>query len=86
MFYKIKNVKPEDDYIISVLFTDGMKKEYDLKPLFDKWPEFNDLKNISGLYDLVKVDPGGYGISWNDEIDLSADELYKNGNENAKNA
>lgn len=54
--------------------------------MFDKWAKFNDLKNISGLYNLVKVDPGGYGISWNEEIDLSADELYKNGTQNAKNA
>ena len=25
-----------------------------------------------------KVDVGGYGISWNDEIDLSCDELWDN--------
>ena len=86
MLYKIKNVELEAEYILLILFADGTQKKYDIKPLFDKWPKFNDLKNISGLYDLVKVDPGGYGISSNDEIDLSADELYKNGNENAKNA
>ena len=86
MLHKIKNVEPEAEYILLILFADGTQKKYDIKPLFDKWPKFNDLKNISGLYDLVKVDLGGYGISWNDEIDLSADELYKNGNENAKNA
>ena len=33
----------------------------------------------SGLFEQVKVDAGGYGISWNDEIDLSCDELYHNG-------
>jgi hypothetical protein len=27
----------------------------------------------------VRVDTGGFGISWNDEIDLSCDELYDNG-------
>jgi Protein of unknown function (DUF2442) len=28
-----------------------------------------------------KVDDGGYGIVWNDEIDLSEYELWKNGAE-----
>lgn len=28
---------------------------------------------------LVKADKGGYGISWNDEIDLSCDELWEIG-------
>ena len=32
-----------------------------------------------GLFDRVRVDTGGYGISWNDDIDLSCDELYWNG-------
>jgi len=27
----------------------------------------------------VRVDPGGYGISWNDNIDLSEYELWTNG-------
>ena len=29
----------------------------------------------------VKVDAGGYGISWNDNIDLSSNELWENGKE-----
>lgn len=27
----------------------------------------------------VEVDAGGYGIIWNDDIDLSCDELFENG-------
>lgn len=27
----------------------------------------------------VKVDAGGYGVSWNDDIDLSCNELWENG-------
>jgi hypothetical protein len=29
--------------------------------------------------EAVRVDPGGYGISWNDHIDLSEYELWTNG-------
>ncbi len=55
------------------------KKKYDIKPLFDKWESFKSLENIKGLFEEIKVDEGGYGISWNDEIDLSCNELYCNG-------
>ena len=27
----------------------------------------------------MEVDVGGYGIIWNDELDLSCDELFENG-------
>ncbi len=79
MFYKVKNVIPKNNYILSVLFTDGIEMEYDIKPLFDKWIAFKSLKDIPGLYNQVKVDIGGYGISWNDELDLEGNELRENG-------
>jgi hypothetical protein len=33
------------------------------------------------IFKSVRVDEGGYGISWDDEIDLSEYELWKNGTE-----
>ena len=79
MFYRVQSVEPKDNFILSVLFTDGVKTEYDIKPLFTKWGVFNNLKTIEGLVRQVKVDAGGYGISWNDEIDLASEELRING-------
>ena len=79
MFFKILKVKPEDDFVLSVIFTDGVKRKYDVKPLFEKWPVFKMLKEVPGLYNQVRVDPGGYGISWNDEIDLESNEIRENG-------
>ena len=79
MFYRVQSVEPKDDFILSVLFTDGVKTEYDIKPLFAKWDVFNNLKTIKGLFQQVKVDAGGYGISWNDEIDLPSDTILEYG-------
>ena len=31
------------------------------------------------LFNSVSVDSGGYGISWNDDVDISCDELWENG-------
>lgn len=79
MFHKVKSVTPLPDYVLLVSFTEGIQKTYDLKPLFDRLPVFQDLKNINGLYEQVQVDAGGYGISWNDDLDLACDELWENG-------
>ena len=79
MFYKIQDVKPLEKYKLLVTFTNGEIKNYDVKPLFEKWEVFKDLIYINGLFQQVKVDAGGYGISWNDDIDLSCNELYYNG-------
>ena len=78
MFHKIKNVSPLPEYKLSVQFAEGVTKIYDVKPLFLKIPAFKLLEsnsNFGGVY----VDVGGYGIIWNDELDLSCDELWDNG-------
>ncbi|HAR91810.1 MAG TPA: DUF2442 domain-containing protein [Eubacterium sp.] len=79
MFHKVNNVETLPNYELSVQFAEGITKKYDLKPLFKKWKQFAALKNNEELYESVKVDQGGFGISWNDELDLSCNELFDNG-------
>ena len=50
-----------------------------MNPLFDKYPMFLPLKDHPGLFTSVEVDVGGYGVIWNDEIDIACDELFYNG-------
>ena len=76
MFHKVKTVNVIPDYRLSIQFAEGVTKIYDLKPLFEKWPIFRNLKNDDTLLYSVEVDAGGYGIIWNDDIDLSCDELF----------
>lgn len=79
MFHKVKNVFPLSDYRLSVQFCEGVTKLYDLKPLFDKLPVFQALKENPEEFGCVSVDVGGYGIIWGDELDLSCDELWEHG-------
>lgn len=79
MFYKVKEVQPLTPYSLLVSFDTGVKKRYNVAPLFDKWDIFKTLADVKGLFEQVKVDAGGYGISWNDDIDLSCNELWDNG-------
>lgn len=78
MFHKIKNVSPLPEYKLSVQFAEGVTKIYDVKPLFQKIPAFKSLESGND-FGVVYVDVGGYGIIWNDELDLSCDELWENG-------
>ena len=79
MFHKIKSVRSLDNYIIEIVFENNIIKYYDVSILFEKWTVFKKLKTTKGLFEQVKVDAGGYGISWNEEIDLSCNELWENG-------
>lgn len=72
MFYKIKRIKPLENYKIKITFENEEKKIYDAKYLALK---FSDLKN-EVFFKNAKVDKGGYGISWSDDIDISSESLY----------
>lgn len=67
------------DYILQITFQDVNEKYYYVSKLFLKWDIFFYLKTVKGLFNQAKIDKGVYGISWNDEIDLSCDELLENG-------
>ena len=64
--------------MLLVEFECGQKMTYDVKPLTTKWQAFQALIDNS-LFRSVIVDPGGYGISWNNHIDLACEELWENG-------
>lgn len=79
MFRKIKSVTALQNYQLSVQFSEGITKRYDIKPLFSKWPVFRQLEKQPEKFFNVAVDAGGYGIVWNDDIDLSCEELWEHG-------
>jgi hypothetical protein len=73
----MKNIEVLQDYRLRVLFVTGDIKIYDCKPLLCK-EAFIPLVN-ENFFKKVKVDTGGYGIVWSDEIDLAETELWING-------
>ena len=79
MFHKITAAAPLPELRLLVHFSDGQARKYDVSPLLDRFPAFRALNEVPGLFQQVRVDAGGYGVSWNDDIDLSADELFEHG-------
>lgn len=80
MFHKVKDVAALPNLKLSVQFANGTTKIYDMKQLIAAIPVFGALED-EALFSDAKVDVGGYGIVWSDELDLSCDELWEHGEE-----
>jgi len=74
---KIYSVEPKAEKKLLVKFNNGVEKVYDCEQIL-QIEAFQLLQN-EAFFKAVKVDAGGYGISWNDDIDLSEYELWTNG-------
>jgi len=69
-----EEVKAKEKYIIWIKFSDGAEGNIDLshlagKGVFKYWDKANNFKK-------VKISRKFRTIVWNDEIDISADNLY----------
>ncbi|MBD2066457.1 DUF2442 domain-containing protein [Leptolyngbya sp. FACHB-671] len=74
---RIKKARAIDDVTLVVEFTNQEIKKYDIRPLL-KVLMFVPLQQPA-FFKNFKVEPGGYGIAWNEDIDISEYELWKNG-------
>jgi len=74
---KITAAKIIDDQTLLVEFSNREKKKYTITKLLDK-PMFLPLKNPA-FFKNFTVDSSGCAIIWNEDIDLSEYEIWKNG-------
>ncbi len=74
---RINYIEILENYKIFVIFNNGQIKIYSVSNLLNEKPftAFRD-KN---LFLNAKKEQNGYGIIWNDEIDISEYEIWKNG-------
>lgn len=74
---KIKAVQPLADKRLRVTFVNDQVRVYDCIPLLDI-AAFQLLRD-DAFFRSVSVDPHGYGIMWNHEVDLAESELWLHG-------
>ena len=79
MTHRIVSVKPMENFILLVNFQNGIEKTYNVRNLYPIFPQFKIFESDTTLFKQVQVDTGGYGISWNDELDLDAEDIWENG-------
>ena len=78
MFVKIKSIEILPNFKIKALFDCNVVKTYDFNALIKNHKAFKDLQQES-LFKQAKVDCGGYGICWTDDIDIDSGEIWYNG-------
>ena len=71
---KVIDVKPLKNYMLEIIFDNGEKKFFDLKPYF-KFKQFKELENEK---EFRKVKVAGLSIEWENGADICPDELYYN--------
>lgn len=64
-------------HVLRVGFEGGHWRTYDMSRWLTR-PPF-DLLESPALFKAVNVDPGGWGVSWNDDLDVAAYELWTHG-------
>jgi len=79
MTHRIQCVIPRENFMIEATFFNGDVKCYDVTQLFSIFPQFRILQTVNKLFENVVVDAGGYGITWNDELDLDAETIWEDG-------
>lgn len=71
---KAVDVKPLENYMLELIFDNGEKKIFDVKPYLNYKP-FEKLKDIN-KFKNVKI--AGLSIEWENGEDICPDELYNN--------
>jgi Protein of unknown function (DUF2442) len=74
---RIVSAKAIDDRTLMVKFTNLEIKKYDISKLLEN-PMFATLRN-PGFFRNFRIEPGGYALVWNEDIDLIEYELFQNG-------
>lgn len=74
---KVKSVEPIQNKRLRVTFTNGVTRQYDCTPLLASaaFRFFAD----EAFFRNVHADKHGYGVTWNDKVDLAESELWING-------
>ena len=79
VFHLIRSLSTTSSLELIAQFDDGTVKKYDVSQLFGKHAVFKTFETNPGLFSKAKIDAGGFGVVWNEDIDLSANEIWANG-------
>lgn len=75
MYLAVKEVIPKEDYQLLLIFENGEKRQFDMKPYLNIGA-FRELKNID-LFNTVKKSFDT--IRWDNDADFDPEVLYNEG-------
>lgn len=74
----IADVEAQPNKRLLVRFRNGVKKLYGCKRIL-ALPAFESLRSDEALFRCAHADKHGYGVIWNDELDLAESEVWIGG-------
>jgi hypothetical protein len=74
MYWKVKSVNPQDNYMLLLTFEDGERRRFDMKPYLD-CGVFRTLRNRE-MFKTVRVCADS--IAWQNDVDIAPETLYHN--------
>lgn len=77
--YPIRTLTLVKDYEVLAHFKNGDVKRYDFTKIINSFAPLKPLADDYELFKKIHLSPGGYGVIWNDELDLEAEELWYGG-------
>lgn len=77
---KIEDIVPLQNYGLLVFFRNGVIKKCDIKRFFNKNKSLKTFLTLhKDMFQYVRIQPGGYGIYWEENMSISDTELYDKG-------
>lgn len=73
MYVAIQNVTPQDNYLLFLIFENGEKRQFDMKPYLD----LGIFKELRDLRMFRTVKKSFDSIEWENEADLDPEVLYQ---------
>jgi hypothetical protein len=71
---RVKDVKPEKNYMLRLYFTNGEVRRFDMKPFLN----LGIFKELTDEAMFNSVHPDGLSVEWANEASICPDTLYLN--------
>lgn len=78
---RVEDVVPLKKECLLVFFRNGKVKKVSARKIVGANPFFTAILNQDTLFDKVMIQPGGYGVYWNDRAIIADSELYLHGDD-----
>ncbi len=72
---EIQEIKPRHDLTVDVTWTDGRHARVDFRPIIDRSPIFDALRDSDFFVGRAQIAHRGGAIAWSDILEFSADGL-----------
>mgnify|MGYP002508089029 CR=1 FL=1 len=76
---KVEDVLVLQDMHLLIFFRNGEIRKCSMREYFEKEKRFRALLMYPASFEAVRVQPGGYGIGWNEDTVITDQELYRMG-------